>query len=183
MKTFTVHSTLAVAAASFLLLAPGVASAQMSRAGQMGQNRMPRQTMPMHRKRQSMQAMMAEMRAMMAQMQGMMQEHGMMGGQGMMGNGGMSGKGLHGGMHGAMYGARYDDWSAMMQSMRSIGVAMQQMMSRMNSFMADRSRMANPQIRSNMKLMQERMRSMMGSMQGMIHSMEQIRKNQSELQK
>lgn len=183
MKTFIVRSTLAVAAASFLLLAPGVASAQMSGGGQMGQNRLPRRTMPMHGNRQSMQAMMAEMRAMMAQMQGMMREHGMMGGPGMMGNGGMSGKGLHGGMRGAMYGAPYDDWSAMMQSMRSIGVAMQQMLSRMNSFMANKSTMASPQVRSNMEAMRERMRSMMGSMQGMIHNMERIQKNQPESQK
>jgi hypothetical protein len=76
-----------------------------------------------------------------------------------------------------------DDWPGMMQSLNSMGEGMQQMMTRMNGVMSNKSMMANPRVKSNMEAMQKHMKSMMDTMQGMLHNMEQIQKTQQGARK
>lgn len=109
---------------------------------------------------QSMHAMMHEMDGMMLQMRGMMQGRGTKEHQGMP----MTGMQKSG-----------DNWGGMMQSMNAMGANMEQMLSKMDRVMSNKSLMANPKISSNMKALRKHMGFMMNSMRDMLQNMREMR--------
>lgn len=157
MKQSIVHIFLSVAMAG--LTWP--ATAQM-----MGQGQMQKQPTPASPNAQAMQDMMQQLQGMMAHMAVMMQQAH----QEAMGSQAMPGMNAQ--------GAASGNWPAMMQTMKSLGESMQQMMTYMNDAMSDHSLMANPTFQSNMEAMQKHIQNMMGSLQEMIRNMEQIQKQQ-----
>jgi hypothetical protein len=194
VKRSTLHVVLSFVVAGLLMLATGLAAAQM-----LGQEKaqQPSAAQPAGA---SMQSMMAQMRGMMAEMQGMMHAHqGMMAGQGMPGmmggqRGMMSGKGMPG-MMGANSGMSAGqeksgasapssgNWPGMMRSMDALGASMQQMMTQMDNVISNNSLMENPTVKSNVGAMQKEMRRMTGSLYGMIRNMDQIQKSQPATRK
>ena len=167
MRRTSFHVLFLTAFASLMLLASPPIFAQMM-GGMMGGKRQTQDhTMQRGANMQSMLSMMQQMHAMMAEMQGMMHEN-----QGMMVHYGMSG------MNGP--GASGDHLPAMMHSMDSMGQSMQQMLAQMDAVMANKSMMANPSFKSNMRAMQGHMRTLMDSMQAMLHNMRQIERARPE---
>jgi hypothetical protein len=134
--------------------------------GQTGQGHMQQQPKHKAQDSQSMQDMMQQLDGMMAHMAVMMQQahHDVTGSQAMPGMNAPN--------------AASGNWPSMMQTMKSLGESMHQMMTYMHDAMSDHSLMANPTFQSNMAVMQKHIQNMMGSLQGMIHNMEQIQKTQ-----